>query len=373
MRQLIAVVVVLIIVASVGGSCLSLVRDAPEIVQTFQDAQEAADAVRDFPTPEPPSEPAAGIDIGTPRENALRTAEGWSILSFNAAYRVRDDGVIDVTEDIAVDFFELQKRGIFRDLFDRIPCGAAVQGDQQPLHECPTSHDRVYRYDVIAVTDFSGNPHTFKVEDAEGSGVEATRIRIGDADVFISGQQEYRIHYTLEGALDAYDDHDELYWDATGNLWPVVMEAVSITVELPEGADLRITCYEGASSNALCRSASDGNRAAYSATREMFPGEEVTIVAGWQKGIVDVPPPILKDRPSIDDHFALDALEFGGAGILGLAGIAGVISLWWRHGRDRRYSSIYYLTDDPASETRPLFDDDNVVVEFLPPNDLRPA
>ncbi|MGH2611096.1 MAG: DUF2207 domain-containing protein, partial [Tepidiformaceae bacterium] len=327
----------------------------------------------DFATPEPPSEPAAGIDIGTPRENAQRTGEGWSILSFNIAYRVREDGLLEVTEDIHVDFFELRKRGIFRDLYDRIPCAEAIEGAEQPVYACPVSHDRVYRIEVAAVTDFSGNPHPFVVEDAEGTGVEATRIRIGDADVFLSGQQEYRIHYTVEGALDAYEDHDELYWDATGSLWPVVMEAVNVTLELPEGADLRATCFEGASSSALCQSAAEGNRAAYAATREMFPGEEVTIVAGWQKGIVDVPPPLLRDRPSIDDYFELDALEFGGAGLLGVAGIGAVVGLWWAHGRDRRYTSIYYLTDDPASETKPLFGDDNVVVEYLPPNDLRPA
>jgi hypothetical protein len=272
-----------------------------------------------------------------------------------------------------VDFFELQKRGIFRDLYDRIPCAEAIQADQQPIHPCPASHDRIYRIEVAGVTDFSGQQHPFVVEDAEGTGVEATRIRIGEPDVFISGRQEYRIRYTVEGALDAYEDHDELYWDATGSLWPVVMEAVDITLELPEGADLRVTCYEGASSSALCNSAAEGTRAAYSATREMFPGEEVTIVAGWQKGIVDVPPPILRDRPSIDDYFELDAMEYGGAGILGVAAIAGVAGLWWSRGRDRRYTSIYYLTDDPASETKPLFGDDNVVVEFLPPNDLRPA
>ncbi len=374
MRKLIAGVIALVIIASLGGSCLALVRDVPEIIQTFEDAQEAARAVQGFPTPVAASQPPADdIDVGTPRENAQRTAEGWSILHFNAAYRVRDDGVIDVTEDIAVDFFELQKHGIFRDLLDRIPCGEPIAGAQQPIHECPTSHDRIYRYKVVAVTDFSGNPHKYAVEDAEGTGIEATRIRIGDADVFVSGEQEYRIHYTVDGALDAYDDHDELYWDVTGNLWGVVMEAVNITVELPPEAELEVVCYQGAGSSAQCRSAAAGNTVTYAATREMFPGEEVTIVAGWQKGVVDVPPPILRDRPSIDDYFELDALEFGTAGVLGVLGIGAVIALWWRHGRDRRYTSIYYLTDDPASETRPLFDDDNVVVEYLPPNDLRPA
>jgi uncharacterized membrane protein len=374
-RPLVIVVVVLGIVASLAGSVISVVVNTTDVVESAQEGGETPEPGGQLPTRQPTTQPGPTIDIGTPRENAQRTAEGWSILSFNIAYRVREDGLLEVTEDIHVDFFELQKRGIFRDLYDRIPCAEAIQGAEQPVYPCPVSHDRVYRIEVAGVTDFSGNPHPYSVEDAEGTGVHASRIRIGDADVFISGQQEYRIQYTVEGALDAYADHDELYWDATGNLWPVVMEEVNVSLELPAGADLRVTCYQGASfSNALCQSTVEGDRAAYSATRELFQGEELTIVAGWQKGVVEVPPPILRDRPSIDDYFELDAVEFGGAGLLGLAGIGTVAGLWWAKGRDRRYTSIYYLTDDPASETRPVFgDDDDVVVEYTPPNDLRPA
>jgi uncharacterized membrane protein YgcG len=154
----------------------------------------------------------------------------------------------------------------------------------------------------------------------------------------------------------------------------VVIEQTAITVTLPEGADLNAICYQGASSSARCHADVGGATVNYAATREMFPGEEVTIVAGWQKGLIDVPPPIVKDRPSIDDYFELDALEIGGAIVLGALALVLVIGLWWRNGRDRRYTSIYYLTDNPESETRPMFaGDENVVVEYTPPNDLRPA
>jgi uncharacterized membrane protein len=53
--------------------------------------------------------------------------------------------------------------------------------------------------------------------------------------------------------------------------------------------------------------------------------------------------------------------------------IAGLVFLWWRHGRDRRYKTLYYLTNDPAEHTAPLFASKNIVVEYLPPDDLRPA
>jgi hypothetical protein len=46
---------------------------------------------------------------------------------------------------------------------------------------------------------------------------------------------------------------------------------------------------------------------------------------------------------------------------------------WWRRGRDRAYTSVYYLTNDPTEQTRPLFHRDQVVVEYTPPEELRPA
>jgi uncharacterized membrane protein len=99
----------------------------------------------------------------------------------------------------------------------------------------------------------------------------------------------------------------------------------------------------------------------------------MTIVAGFPKGTVDVQPPLLHDKPSIDDYFELDVFEVGGAALVGVAGIAGVIALWWRHGRDRAYRSLYYLTNDPTEHTRPLFAKQDIVVEFLPPEGLKPA
>ena len=358
--------------AIMGGSCVAVVNEAQQVTQSVREAQEAADSFPSVPAQAGVTPTAVpDIDIGSPRGNA-RLGEGWSILSFNVVYRVTLDGTLEVTEDLDVDFFELEKHGIFRDLNDRIPCGAPIAGAEQPLYDCPSGSDRVYKIKVLAVTDFDDKPHPYKLMRAEGTGREALRIRIGDADEIITGPQQYRIRYTVAGSLDPYSSHDELYWDASGQ-WPVTVEEFNLSIELPDGAMARATCFQGASSSAPCRSAASANTATYSATRELFPNEELTIVTGWQKGVVDVPPPILKDRPSIDDYFELDAVEYGGAAVVGVVAVAAVIALWWRNGRDRRYTSIYYLTDNPASETRPLFAGDNVVVEFLPPEELRPA
>jgi uncharacterized membrane protein len=50
-----------------------------------------------------------------------------------------------------------------------------------------------------------------------------------------------------------------------------------------------------------------------------------------------------------------------------------VVAAWWKRGRDRRYRTIHYLGGNDAQETTPLFSDPRIVVEYLPPEGLRPA
>jgi uncharacterized protein (TIGR04222 family) len=60
--------------------------------------------------------------------------------------------------------------------------------------------------------------------------------------------------------------------------------------------------------------------------------------------------------------------------VLGFLGvIGGVIALWWRNGRDRRYVSLHYLSQDHRDERLPLLARDPIAVEFEPPEKLRPA
>jgi type II secretory pathway pseudopilin PulG len=59
--------------------------------------------------------------------------------------------------------------------------------------------------------------------------------------------------------------------------------------------------------------------------------------------------------------------------LIAVAGIGLVAWMWWTHGRDREYLTQYYLTNDPRERAEPLFHHDPVVVEFEPPQNMRPA
>lgn len=268
---------------------------------------------------------------------------GWVIERFDVGVRIDGNGVMRVRETIDVDFRDLEKHGIFRD----IPFAYTVDDD------------RARSTTVIAesVTDAEGLEHPW-IQDTVGS---YRRLRIGSASVIVTGKQTYVIEYRVIGALNPFDDHGEFFWNVTGDQWPVPIESSSLEVRLPLGTRIeRVACYEGASgSTDSCGSAeAGGSGATFRASRALDAGEGWTAVVAFPNEAVSVPPLNYIPRPpeppepieaSIDWWYPAGAV----AVFLFVAGRAAVT--WFRFGRDQR--------------------DDNgpVVVEYGPPDDLRPA
>ena len=312
---------------------------------------------------------AAAVPLG--RTSTPATALGdWTVNSMDVIYNVQPDGTIEAQETIRVDFGSLDKHGIFRFFNTAVPCGDPIPGAQQPVYSCPGGSNREYDYSIKSVTRLDGSKWKYDVSESQGK----LTVKIGDADVTVSGPQDYVITYTVRGAMDRYDDHDELYWDASGVWVESPIERFTMTVNLPAGAEMRAVCYEGfAGSDEPCVSSTDGQTATYLSARELSPNEQVTIVAGWQQGIVEVGPPVLQDRATVSDFLTFDAAEFAGLIGSGLLGLLIVFGAWYRYGRDKSFVTLHYLTNETEERTRPLFGGPPVVVEFLPPEDLRPA
>jgi len=288
---------------------------------------------------------------------AAHADEGWVITSFHSDIRIAPDATVIVQEDIRVDFGSQQHHGIFRTIPVR--------------YRYDDTHDRYYTLEVRGVTDGS-TPllHT----DSVASDNEV--IKIGDPGVLVSGQHRYVITYAVFGVLNSYSDHDELFWNVDGALWPVPKQSVSATVHLPSPAFQKAACYQGPpGSTQACQSSGAGVLANYASTRALASGEEMSVVTALTKSTLIIPPPMLEPRLRSfpQDAFDVNPLTVGVALLVLVAGIGFVVWNWLTHGRDRAYLTQYYLTNDPKEHAAPLVSGQPVVVEFEPPQNLRPA
>ena len=283
--------------------------------------------------------------------------EGWEILRFHADIAIERDGTLLVTETIEVDFHDLDKHGIFRQIPVR--------------YRWSDTHDRVYDLTVVSVRDPSGRAWPYKVETVDAD----RRIRIGDPDKTVSGAQTYAITYRVAGALNAFAEHDELFWNVNGGDWGVPSRRVTAAVRAPSPFT-RVACFEGSEGStrscgaALARDGAMG----FEASRALQPGEQLTIVAALPKGVAAEPRVILDQRPrSVDRYFEVTSLSLGLTGLVLAGGLTLVGRNWWRHGRDRRFLKRTATPEDSEEITAPLFDRPTVVPEYEPPDGLRPA
>lgn len=283
---------------------------------------------------------------------------GERIERYDVTITVEPSGDLVVREEIRYDFGAAQRRGILRTI---------------PVRErYDDTHDRLLRLDLLSVQTSPGAPDRVQVE-----GGERTTFRIGEPDVFITGAHTYEITYRVGGALNGFDTHVELYWDAIGPEWGVPIGAARVRVDLPT-APTEVACFAGPAGSTLpCSGARPDAGGVTFGAGPLGPGSAFTVVVGLPVGSVAEPVPILEERWSAARAFAVTPATVGTAGILLVGGIAGVVALWWRTGRDRRYVGshvdVAFGNPDGTHERVPLFDRPLTPVEYVPPDGLRPG
>lgn len=192
---------------------------------------------------------------------------------------INENGRIDVTEQIAYDFSNEKRHGIYRE----IPYKYKARGGN-------------YTLDItdISVTSESGYPHQARISREGGN----LKIRIGDENEYVTGRQTYVIKYSVMGAINFFENHDELYWNVTGNEWQVPIQNVSSNINLPQAIErsvIQTQCFAGAPGVASSCSDSFYSIDGLSSSRAIFaqdnlnPGEGLTIVLGIPKGIIREP------------------------------------------------------------------------------------
>jgi uncharacterized membrane protein YgcG len=262
------------------------------------------------------------------------SAQYFTINTFRSGFTVKEDSSLIVKETIDVNFHQ-PRHGIVRDIPFK------YQDELGRTIETPTK--------VVSVTAGAGRKWNYKVNKK----VPIIRIRIGDPQKYVDGHQTYVIIYQVENAILFFKDHDELYWNVTGNDWRVAIQQASAEVNLvskTKSRRLQASCYTGVygSRESECDFETQTNNGRFFTKRDLQPQEGFTIAFGWDKGLIS--PPTSWKRFT----WAINISE-NWVFLFSLLGLMSMLFVWYRWGRDpRTRSSIAVMYGPPKFENRPL-------------------
>ena len=255
------------------------------------------------------------------------------ITSFDCRVVVGEEGMLSITETITVIAEGNKiKHGIYRDIPIRYSDGGL--GTNIPF--------------TITAIEYDGKPANYGTVSSDTT----KRIYIGDKDTTVPhGTHTYTISYDTR-QLRFFDDHDEVYWNATGNAWDFPIEQATARVLLPEDVPqeaVQAEAYLGplGSKNQTgveIAPLDDAVGTQFSTSQQLEPRSGMTIVVQFPKGFVTE---VSAATRILEDPYV-------SIGIVGLAIVAlYFVAAWILVGRD------------PATGV--------VIPLFTPPDNLSPA
>lgn len=254
------------------------------------------------------------------------TVHAEQINSFDTNLVIKNTGQVEVTERITYDFGAEFKHGIFR----KIPLEYERNGSAYTLR--------------LSTIDVSANSLEVPIQISyPGKDVE---IKIGDVNKTVTGVQNYLITYTVDRAINFFNDYDELYWNVTGNEWTVpVLE--SSAVVLLEGANSpRATCFIGLfGSQEPCTQSFNGSTAYYAGPRPLAVGEGLTVVYGFSKGIITPPTQSDNLKYFIQDNWIV---------VIPFIIFFLMLHVWRKYGRDPKGRGTVVPEYEPPQGLTPL-------------------
>ncbi|HEU4828140.1 MAG TPA: DUF2207 domain-containing protein [Gemmatimonadales bacterium] len=194
------------------------------------------------------------------------------IRRFDARITVSPDASIEVTETIEANFI-----GAWNGIYRKVP----VQ------YRTPQGFNWSIRLSLISATDGQGAP--LRTETSrEGHSIQYKMWVPGATDAVKTVVLRYRV----ENALRFFEEHDELYWNVTGDEWDVALGMVTAEIVLPTGATgIRATAFNGVQGATLTEAeiVDSGTSVSIRMPRPLEFREGLTAVVGWDKGAVAEP------------------------------------------------------------------------------------
>lgn len=173
-----------------------------------------------------------------------------SINSFDVSLTAKRDGSMEINESIKYNFGDLEKHGIFRN----IPLVSRV-GDLY----------RVISIEFIKLLR-DGNSEQYSIDNNS----KEVEVKIGDPNKTISGIHTYNIVYEVKNGIGSnYEDHDEIYWNVTGNNWQIPINSASFTIK---------TDFEVTPGKTICFTGSQGSKVADCQIEEVNGSKKVVLM-----------------------------------------------------------------------------------------------
>jgi uncharacterized membrane protein len=250
------------------------------------------------------------------------------IKSFDVTATLNQDRLLIIREEITYDFADLQKHGIFRN----IPESYLRDGMRYDLH---------YRLRKV-LRDGE------EEEYSQSHSGDLWTLKIGRADVEITGEHVYVIEYETSKAINFFDANVELYWNVTGNDWPIPINSASFRLYSPMGGNVSSTafaCFTGVmgSVESSCNMVADGDALLVTSERSFDSGEGLSVVFGFPLGVIKYPSQADRFWEALRDNWIL---------IMPIISLILMLYLWWTRGKD------------PEPET--------VIPQYEIPNDMTP-
>jgi len=236
------------------------------------------------------------------------------IESFHADLAVNRDGSLDVSETIQPRF-----AGSWNGIFRTIPVE----------YRTPQGLNFSLLLDLVDIQDETGR--SLRYEQSRERHYRKIKIWIpGATDVVRTVVLRYRVR----NGLKFLGEHDELYWNVTGDEWQAPIHSASARILLPQGATgVRAIAFTGAYGSRELAAQTDLDESGVSirTTRSLGFREGLTVAVGWDPGLVHRPGPLEQMALFLRSNW-----PFGiPVGVLAL-----MLGLWYTRGRDPRRRPI---------------------------------
>lgn len=207
---------------------------------------------------------------------AQAQTDEWRIKEFKTTIEIFNDDSALIREDLVADAGNTKgKHGIFR----IVPTRAN------------TPKGYIYSpVELVSISDFFGNAYKYQETDDAGT----ITWKIGDPNITVSGENDYRIVYKLSNIIRDQDEFDEFYFNIPGNYWDMEIDSFKAEIILPENinkSNISLHLYSGQAGekdNTIAKYRwLDDSRLELSSSKKLEIGESASISLSFPKGNIE--------------------------------------------------------------------------------------